>query len=449
VNAFTRFFTSVKLALVLIILLALASGLGTLIPQGRTAAEYAARYGRLSGPMMALQLTRLYHSYWYLALLLLLGVNIAVCTLKRFSPKWRRAVRPGLTFDSGALQAAKVSGRFKARGGAAEARAAVARELRSRGYRLREKVDGPRRRILARKRTLGWFGSDLVHLGLLVILAGGLVTGLAGRRDYLPLKEGQTAPAPGSDFEVRLDRFETVLYPQGAVKEWKSTLTIVDHGRRVLTRAVAVNHPLSYGGLKFYQSSYGWDWDEPSLELWVKRKTDPAFLKKLSLRPGQTADLGSGQTLKVGRFVPDFIIGQDREVESRSEEPRNPAARVEIARGPETVFAGWVFANYPDFTGLHGGPEDDFQVELKDVRAAQYSVLEAARDPGAGVVWAGCLLVMAGLFLAFYWPTREIQVLLEEGRGPTEVIAAGSTGKSREAFETEFQAFLSSLRRKP
>ena len=63
---FVKLFSSVRLAIVLIILVTLASVLGTLIPQGRSAAEYAARYGSLSGLFQALQLTRLYRSGWFL-----------------------------------------------------------------------------------------------------------------------------------------------------------------------------------------------------------------------------------------------------------------------------------------------------------------------------------------------------------------------------------------------
>ena len=61
----------------------MASILGTLIPQGRAAEEYAARYGSLSGALIKLQLTSLYHSIWYLALLVLFALNIIVCTLDR------------------------------------------------------------------------------------------------------------------------------------------------------------------------------------------------------------------------------------------------------------------------------------------------------------------------------------------------------------------------------
>ena len=73
-----RFFTSVKVAIVLLILLIAASILGTLIPQQRTHAEYLARYGQLAGLFEGLQLTRLYHSLWFIVLLVLFALNIIV-----------------------------------------------------------------------------------------------------------------------------------------------------------------------------------------------------------------------------------------------------------------------------------------------------------------------------------------------------------------------------------
>jgi len=447
VNAATKFFTSVKLAIVLLIVIILASVLGTLIPQDRSPQEYAARYGQMSGLMMRLQLTRLYHSLWYMALLLFFGANILVCTLIRLSPKLKKSLKPTVLSDAAGLMSLKTSGRFKKPGTVEDWRGSVRQELRSRHYKLREQTLKDRTCFLARKKTLGWFGSDVVHLGLLIILAGGLLSGAAGFRDYLPLREGQTLPAPRSDFGIRLDKFETELYPQGSVKAWKSTLSVVENGRDVLTKVVAVNHPLAYKGLNFYQSSYGWDWNNPEVELWVKKKSDPAYLEKRKLHPGEKTGLPDGLELRVERFVPDFIIGQDRQVESRSEQSNNPAARVGLTKGSETLFGGWVFANYPDFTGMHSGGRADFTVELKDVQAPQYSVLEAAKDPGADVIWLGCVLIMAGLFLAFYWPPREIKVVLEVSQGKTDIAAGGLTSKSREAFEAEFQDFLASLRR--
>lgn len=442
-----KFFNSVKLAIFLIIVIIAASVLGTLIPQERSAQEYTARYGQLAGFMMRLQLTRVYHSVWYVGLLLFFSLNIIVCTLTRLGPKLKKALRPRVQTDAAGLLSLKSSDRFKKPGTLETWKEYLRRELQARHYRVRETSTPPQGHVLARKRTLGWFGSDIVHAGLLTILAGGILSGLAGYRDYLSLMEGQSAAAPRADFSVRLDKFETELYPEGGVKAWKSTVTVVEAGRDVLTRVVQVNHPLSYKGINFYQSSYGWDWTRPALELWIKKTSDAASVEKHTMRPGEKISLAGGAEMGVTRFVPDFIIGQDKQVESRSDQPNNPAAQVQITQAGRTLFSAWVFASYPDFTGMHAGGEAEYGVELKDVQAPQYSVLEAAADPGADIIWVGSALVMAGLFLAFYWPAREIKAVLHSDQGKVEITLGGLTAKNREAFESEFQGILSSLRR--
>jgi cytochrome c biogenesis protein len=447
VKSLIKFFNSVKLAIVLIIVIIAASVLGTLIPQGRSAQEYAARYGQAAGLLIRLQITAIYHSVWYLGLLLFISLNIFVCTLTRLGPKWKKSLRPRVQADAAGLLSLKSSSQFKKPGTLEAWLERLRRELLARHYRVRETSTPPQAHVLARKRTLGWFGSDIVHLGLLTILAGGIVSGLAGHHDYLPLKEGQAAVAPRADFSVRLDKFETELYPEGSVKAWKSTVTVVEAGRDVRTHVVQVNHPLSYKGINFYQSSYGWDWKNPEVEVWVKKKSDPAYLEKRKLHPGEKTALPDGLELRVERFVPDFIIGQDKQVESRSDQLNNPAAQVEIAQAGRTLFSAWVFANYPDFTGMHSGGKDEYGVELKDVKAPQYSVLEAASDPGVNIIWVGSALVMAGLFLAFYWPTREIKAVLQAEQGKVDIALGGLTSKSREAFESEFQDILSTVRR--
>lgn len=446
-KSFIKFFNSVKLAIVLIIVIIAASVLGTLIPQDRSAPEYAARYGQAASLLMRLQLTRVYHSIWYLSLLLLFSLNIIVCTLTRLGPKWKKSRRPKVQADAAGLSTLRFFERFKKPGSLDSWQKHIRGELQARGYKVREASKPRQRHVLARRRVLGWFGSDFVHLGLLVILAGGILSGLAGVREYLPLRKGQASIAPGTDFTVRLDKFETEFYPGGGVKAWKSTVTVVEAGKDVLTRVVQVNHPLSYKGFNFYQSSYGWDWTRPELELWIKTKSDPKAVEKHRLRPGDKVTLAGGAELGVSRFVPDFIIGQDKQVESRSDQPDNPAAQVEITQGGRSLFSNWVFANYPNFAGMHSAGEADYSVELKDAQAPQYSVLEAAQDPGADIIWLGSILLMAGLFLAFYWPTREVKAVLEENKGKVDIALGGLTAKNREAFETEFQDILSSLRR--
>jgi cytochrome c biogenesis protein len=449
-KALSRFLTSVRVAIVLLIILIAASILGTLVPQQRSPAEYLARYGQLAALLERLQITRLYHSVWYVALLGFFSLNIIVCTLARLSAKLHRALRPRFETEVRHLQAMRVKDRVKLARPLGRARSLVTAELARRRYRFREEEPAANRLLLsARKRILGIFGADVVHAGLLVILAGGIISGLAGRRANLTLTENQALPVPGASFLLRLDKFSTDLYPNGAVKDWKSRLSVIEDGRAVLEKTIEVNHPLAYRGYTFYQSGYGWDWGNPVLELRVKKKSDPAYLKDIRLHPGEEAGVeGEELEITVARFIPDFVLDENNKPASRSAEPNNPAAYIEGRRGREAAFSGWVFAKFPDFTSIHGAKETDLSFELKDVRAPEYSVIQAARDPGALGIWIGCALLMGGLFLAFYWPTREIRFILEETQeGRTEIAAGGLSAKSLEEFKSEFDNLMSGLRK--
>lgn len=450
-----RFFSSIKLAIVLLIILAAASILGTLIPQGRSLEEYTARYGGLSGAFIKLQLTGLYHSLWYLALLLLFALNIIVCTLTRLSPKTRRAARPKVENEAHILLALKIKDRFKKNAPLPAARAELETRLKAWHYKIRAASAGARVSLLARKKISGIFGSDIVHVGLLVILAGAVISGLTSIRQNLEMREGEVVSIPATDFSLRLDKFATLYYPDGSVKTWISTLTVLEGDHNVLTRNVEVNRPLSYKGFNFYQTSYGYNWDSPAVEIWAKKKSDPAFLKKLKIKVGDRAllDDQDGLSVSVTRFLPDFVLGEGNQPETRSLQPNNPAALVEGFRGGDKIVSGWIFANYPDWDQMHAAnakdktEKPDLLFELKNFEAGQFSVLEAAKDPGVPLIWLGCLLIMIGFGLAFYWPTWEIKAVLEETQGKTDIVLGGLAAKSREAFTAEFEAVAAALRR--
>jgi cytochrome c biogenesis protein len=448
-KALWRFFASVKLAIVLLILLAAASIVGTLIPQGLAPSSYAAHFGRLTGLLMGLQLNGVYHSLWFLTLLFLLALNTIVCTLTRLPAKWRRAFRPRVQADPAGLAAMRIRGRFGRNKPAADVAAAVRDLLRERRYRVDSAPGEARICLLARKRRLGIFGSDTVHLGLLIVILGGIVSGLGGFRTQLALSQGQTAGVPRAPFALKLDSFVTEYYPQGSVKDWKSTVTVLENRAPVRQGVIEVNRPLTYKGFSFYQTSYAWDWTNPKLGLVIKKTSDPSFSRTVSVDVGQKVAVDDKDVtdILVTRFVPDFVIGDGNTIQSRSETPNNPAAQVEGWKGGDKVFSGWIFAKYPDFTQMHSGQETDLSFVLKSYEAPEISVLEAARDPGVGLIWAGCFLVSLGFFLAFYWPPHEVRFVLEESRGRTDVTAAGHAGKSLDRLQAEFDTMIDSLRR--
>jgi len=443
-----KYFSSVKLAIVLIIIITLASVVGTVILQQRSPEEYIARYDQWANLLQRLQFTNLYKSLWFSVLLFLLALNIIVCTLDRLSPKLKKTFRPRLAVEAKDIAVLKIREKFKKPMSLNPTRELVKKVLSSRHYRIKETQKENKIFLYARKRILGWFGADIVHLGILIIIAGGIISGIGSFRWNMTFSEGRILDVPRADFKLKLDKFETEYYPSGGVKDWKSTLTVFENEKPVLNKIIEVNHPLSYKGFVFYQSSWGWDWRNPSVDILAKKRDDSSFSRKIELKIGERVKLeGEDIEVSVLEFIPDFVIGEKGQITSRSLDPNNPAAFIEGWQAEEKIFSGWIFAKFPDFDRIHSEKETDLIFELMDFSAGQISIIQASKDPGVNFIWAGCAFLMIGLLFAFYWPSREIRVAMEGIGNKTEITAGGIAAKSKDTFTSEFKNITESIRR--
>lgn len=85
-------FNSIKLTVFLFITLGLVSIIGTIIEQGAEPAKYAKVYSEQTIRLFnALGLFDMYHTFWFFTLLLLLVLNLTVCTIERLPRVWRFA----------------------------------------------------------------------------------------------------------------------------------------------------------------------------------------------------------------------------------------------------------------------------------------------------------------------------------------------------------------------
>ncbi len=447
-KAVTRFFSSVKLAIVLLIILTLASILGTLIPQGRSAAEYTARYGQISNLLIRMEITYLYHSWWFLGLLFFISINTIVCTLTRFKSKLKKTLRPKLEFESKMLNSFKVSQKFTINKGIEKTKERLKELLILNRFHTREKAIKGRVFLMARKHVFGIFGSDVVHLGLLIIFLGGILSGLLGFKSNLQLTEGQVLKIPKADFSLKLDKFETEYYESGQVRDWKSTLTVIENKKEIFTKKIEVNHPLSYKGFMFYQSRWGWDWENPSVNIVIKDQGDTSNGININLKIGNKTIL-KDKNLEIHalHFVPDFVLNDRNQVTTRSLQPNNPAAFIKAVKDGEELFSGWIFSKFPDFIQQNSQKENGLSFRFADFKTKHYSGIQMTKDPGANCIWIGCVILMFGLFVAFYWTSREIKILMEEKKGSTSVIMGGLAPKNRESFRVEFDKITKNLRR--
>lgn len=89
-----NFFSSVKNAIVMIVLALIASAIGTIFPQETMIPEspdvyYEKAYGIFGKIYYLLGLHHTYSSWWFITLLLMIGVSLVICSLDRVVPLYR------------------------------------------------------------------------------------------------------------------------------------------------------------------------------------------------------------------------------------------------------------------------------------------------------------------------------------------------------------------------
>ncbi len=85
-----KFFSSIKLAIWLLAIIAILSLVGTFIPQKEEPALYISKFGSVGyQALVKIGLTDIYASWWFVLFLILLSINLAVCLINRFSLKIR------------------------------------------------------------------------------------------------------------------------------------------------------------------------------------------------------------------------------------------------------------------------------------------------------------------------------------------------------------------------
>lgn len=221
-----------RLAILLLVLIAGASGLGTAIPQKESAAFYHQRYDEApwlgclkADGLLRLQLDHVYSSGWFLALLTLLGLALLLCSWRRQWPALQAALRWIDYTTPRQLSKLHLAESFPTP--RADALPMLASQLRGKGWTVREQEG----RLAARKGLLGRVGPLLVHAGLVVLMVGAAWGALAGQRLERFL-------APGSDLElldrqgrpqvtVALDRFAIARDPAGRPEQFTSTLRLI------------------------------------------------------------------------------------------------------------------------------------------------------------------------------------------------------------------------------
>lgn len=414
---------SAKLTLFLFLTLAVSSIFGTLVQQGLPRERYAEVYG--PGPASLIEffhISDLYHSWWFVGLLLLLALNITVCTARRIPALFRQIRSRDRNGGDDIFRSAPITRTLACSGKVDEIEQKARTLLRSlAGKPVHAARDG-KSYLFAERGRYTRLGMVAIHASILLILAGGLIGSIWGFSGQMRINEGassNTVALYGGETRtlpvaLACDDFSVTFYENGMPREYRSDVTIFEGGKKVLSATIRVNEPLKYKGLKFCQATYGIA--EASGFTVVMReaatgKENPVSLELMKKVPVP----GTEAFFAAARFAPDF-------------QGRGPALLgVLLQPGtPHDIF--WIPRDQPVKRGGHIFAFTDFTARF-------YTGLQVGSDPGVPLVWAGFLLILAGFAAVFLGAHRRVWMRITPSAEGGEVLIAADPGKNRKGFE--------------
>lgn len=486
-----KFLSSVKLAVVLLIILAIVSVIGTVIQQNEAPETYLREYSQATVNLFeSLGFFDMYHTWWFILLLFLLTANLTVCSLDRFPHTWKLIKAPLRPIDDESLRAVPFKREIAFKGSVEKAEERSAGALSAHRYRVSKSGGAGTVQLLTQKGVYTRLGVYVTHISILLIFIGALIGGFFGFKAFLNLPEGGASkyvylrnepmwdrimaslgiadsaviynfeggvPAMPIGYFVRCDDFDVDYYtnpagmPTGMPSEYHSTLSVFDlNGQKILDKRIRVNDPLTFHGITFYQSSYGAvpeGQGKGKAVLNIRSKNNPR-------QPAETValDLGQAQyipsidrTIKATGFSPygvrNPMTGQVQFYHTDNQEFINPTVELEVSREGKPVYTTYLMKTD---TGRPNMPED-YVISYVDYWGARYTGLQVTKDPGVWVVYTGFILLCVGPLIAFFGSHKKIWIRIQDRKGQAVITVAGSSNRNRLGFEREFNRIVGEI----
>ena len=444
---------SLRLTMAVLIVLAIVSIIGTVIPQGDLKPEYVASIGGVQGNRYKLYsmlgFFNMYYSWWFVGLLSLLSANLLACSIKRLPNVWRIAFKPDGLLTGSIEKSAIACHRIPV--DKAIPAEAIASKLSGYWGPPSESEHEGARHLFVQRRPWNRLAAYAVHASIIIIFAGAIIGNVFGFKGFMSIPEGSTVSTymdrRGGErplgFEIRCDQFTVSYYdmpggggPSQMPREFKSILTVTENGQEVPDYKhvrLIVNEPMTYKGITFYQSSYG------QTGTYQFRVIDPdtGTGTVINLDGHSMVTLPDGSAMHVSEAVPDvspYINGL-----------HGPAAQIDY-RGIDGTHKSFVsFAEHPELNRKNAEETGGMIINYLGGTQRPYTGLQVNKDPGVWVVWIGCILMCLALYAGFFMPHQRLWVRMDEN----EILVAGHSTRGQEAFRATIQELADSLETAP
>ena len=435
-----KFFTSVKLTVVLLLSLAVTSIIGTLIPQSGTASEYFQKYGELRYKILSFldsifEIFDMYHSWWFQILLLLLTINIIICSIDRIQATWKIIFVKVPRFNVSRFRRLEYKKEFSESSMPDELEKIYKPIIsRSYGYSRIEQTDNGFC-LFAEKWRWTRLGVYLVHLSIILMLLGSLIGSIFGFEGFVNIPEGESAKKISLrnttemhllDFEIKCEDFSLSFYDSGAPKEYRSSLVIIENEKPVLKKDIIVNDPLRYKGINIFQSSYGTLAPREVTLSFTIRETGMEYKKKAVIN--KPVDIPEG----LGTFIiKDYSSSAGFKGHNIGE--AFMGILTQKTGNPLNILLP---IRFPSFDKMRKG---DVVIAVASHDHRYYTGLQVTKDPGVWVVYSGFILMIIGCFVTFFMSHQRICIEVTRKGNHSTVMVAGTSNKNKMGMQRKIE----------
>ena len=305
-----------NLAITILVAIAFASVIGTVLQQNQPYNDYIIKFGPFWHEVFqTIGLYNIYGALWFLALLVFLVLSTSVCIYRNTPIMLRDMKQFRLNVKEKSLRLMSNSQSWSTDKNSEEVEKNLQYFLKLKGFRVRVKEHDDHSVIAGMKGAWNRSGYIFTHVGIVVLCIGSFLDGGFGltikewtgriipetrdiRADEVPatarLKPQESLSFRGSislpegsssnlvflnirdgylvqelPFAIELKDFRIEHYESGMPKSFESDLVIHDDRlEEPLEQTISVNHPLIYRGYALYQASFGDGGSNLSLLAW-------------------------------------------------------------------------------------------------------------------------------------------------------------------------------------
>jgi len=465
---------------------------------------YSERYAPFFPIMKYLELHDPYRAWWYQVLLGILSLSLVFCIIDNAPKAVKNTFRTKFINRPDEIKNYSLNAEFESGDKFIEN---ISRYLT--GFHVTKNETTDKILISANRSRVGYLGPVLTHVGLLLLVVGGLLA-VRGITTFEGGYPGDIIEDENLDFQVRVDDFNIEYYPlgvgqwvlvddhmigktikklsdgsfrvkffskgsyfykdveadrlrnkfdsntdRGNISDYISTLTVIKDDREILTQKVEVNKPLRYGGFRFYQNSFNSRSPRiistiDSAVVEIKITGMEAAGDTVLMIYGEDYILPDENIARMEKFVPHFMMSE-KGIISASENLVNPAVEIAVYSAEsesEELYHQWCFIG-KDFHGAAKQAAYRFNVleVFNPVSDAKYmTILEIKGSQGYLVIWIGLIICTIGIIAIFYLSPKHIWFTYDKKDPENKLYVAGYSARGGSLFNDEFNKLVNKIK---